>query len=496
MSQPGPENPYREIADDEIDLVQLLLVLIKRKYLILGVLCLCIVLGGTYAFMKPKAYEYLTTIEIGSTIKNLETGDIEPIEASGDVLEKVKAAYIPLNSQNEGQENIKVTAASPKGSRLIILKSSGSESSEKAQGVIHKKIAGAVQADHLRAVQSVRQQLELRIAKQRTELDKMVSADLQQIKMKNLQENVQQKKRNLSSLNDEEQTYKVSSSNAMNKLESTLLGTLDNQKIEIIGLQNKVAKENAKLSELFDEKSTLVKQKELLIQENNLLSGQVKVISSTLADIGQKRLEAPAEVDSPANALTLMMIENQLEQYRSRKEDLEFRIEVDLPQKNYKLDMQLSNADRQIAIQKQLLSDLETQLSLKKQSQLREVEQEKQAIQNLKSQQDKMFGDFKRQREEKNREIVEAENQLRAYEINHNFAIDQQKQLIEGLEAKMAGLQDTRTLGIAIRSTQPNGPRKALILALSGILGLMGGIMLAFFAEFMAKVRREQKALE
>jgi len=496
LSQLETENPSREITDDEIDMIQLILMLIKRKYLILGVLGLCILLGGTYAFIKPKVYEYLTTIEIGSTIKNLETGDIEPIEASGEVLEKVKAAYIPLNSQKKGQENVKVTASSPKGSRLIILKSSGPEGSEKAQGAIHKKIAEAVQDDHLRAVKSVRQQLELRIAKQRTDLDKMVSAALLQIKMKNLQEDIQQKKRNLSSLNDEEQTYRVSSSNAMNKLKSTLLGTLDNQKIEIIGLQNKVAKENANLAELFDEKSTLVKQKELLTQEKNLLSGQVKVISSTLADIGQKRLEAPVEVDSPANALTLMMIENQLEQYRSRKEDLEFRIEVDLPQKKYKLDMQLANTERQIAIQKQLINDLETQLPLKKQSQLREVEQEKQAIQTLKSEQDKKLGDYGRQIEEKNREINEAENQLRAYEINHNFAIDQQRQLIKGLEAKMTGLQDTRTLGIAIRSTQPNGPGKSLILALSGMLGLMGGIMLAFFAEFITTVRHAQKTVE
>jgi LPS O-antigen subunit length determinant protein (WzzB/FepE family) len=496
LTQQNPENPCREMAGDEIDLIQLFLLLIKRKNLILGVLGLCIILGGTYASVKPIVYEYLTTIEIGSTIKNIETGDIEPIEASEEVLEKVKAAYIPLNSQNENQDNIKVTAASPKGSRLIILKSSGPETSEKAQDAIHKKIAEAVKDDHLRAVRSVRQQLELRIAKQRTALDKIVSADLQKIKIQNLRENVLQKKRNLSSLNDEEQAYKVSSTNAMNKLESALLATLDNQKIEIIGLQNRVAKENESLAELIDKKSTLVKQKQLHIQEKNLLSGQIEALSRTLTDIGQKRLEAPGEVDSPATALTLMMIENQLEQYRSRKDNLEFRIEVDLPQKNNNLEMQLANIVRQIAIQKQLLNDLQTQLTLKKQSQLREVEQHKQAIQNLKSEQNKKFGDYTRQQEVKKSEINEAENQLREYEINHNFAIGQQKQLIQELEAKLAGLHATRTLGIAIRSVTPSGPRKILILALSGMLGLMGGIMLAFFAEFMAKVRREQKTVE
>lgn len=233
-------------------------------------------MGGTYAFVKPKVYEYFTTIEIGSTIKNMKTGDIEPIEAAGDVLEKVKAAYIPLSSQKEGQENIKVTATSPKESHLIILKSSGPETLEKAQYAIHKKIAKAVEDDHLRAMQSVRQQLESSIAKQRITLDKIVSADLQKIKIKNLQENILQKKRNLSSLEDEEQAYKVSLTNAMNKLESALLGTLDNQKIEIIGLQNRVAKENASLAGLIDKKSTLVKQKQLYIQEKNLLSGKLR----------------------------------------------------------------------------------------------------------------------------------------------------------------------------------------------------------------------------
>ncbi|NOQ51057.1 MAG: hypothetical protein GQ578_02400, partial [Desulfuromonadaceae bacterium] len=41
---------------------------------------------------------------------------------------------------------------------------------------------------------------------------------------------------------------------------------------------------------------------------------------------------------------------------------------------------------------------------------------------------------------------------------------------------------------------KPIKPKKTLIVALAAMLGLMGGVMLAFFAEFMVKVRQQQQA--
>ena len=491
MNQQGPRNPYSEIADDEIDLVSLAWILIRWKYLILIVFVLSVVVGAVLAFLRQPQYDYITTIEIGSTITNLETGDVRLIESSGEVLEKIKAAYIPLNSHDQSANNIKVTASSPKGSRLILLKSSGSEVSETDHRALHNKIADAVENDHLRRIQPAREQLESRIAMIKTDLDKMMSKDLIEIKKKSLLENVQEKKRDLSSLTDQERTFEVASANALNKLESALLDALDKQKFELIDLQNKIAKENSDLAELVDQKNTLIKNQKILIQEKALLSRQVEKLDKMLTDIGQKRLEAPAEVDSPANALTLMMIENQLEQYRTRRENLELKLGVELQQKSNDLEMQLAGIERKKTIQEKLLADLEVQLNFKRQSQAREIEQRQKEIQNLQAEQSKIKGDYRRQQDEINREIIEAENDLHEYEINLGFNINQQKQIVSELEGKLKNLQPTRSLGVAIRSQNPTGQSKILILSLSSILGLMGGVMLAFFAEFMKKVRQQ-----
>ncbi|WP_321372035.1 Wzz/FepE/Etk N-terminal domain-containing protein [uncultured Desulfuromusa sp.] len=491
MNQQGSKNNYHEIADDEIDLVSLAWILIRWKYLILIVFVLCVVVGAVLTFLRQPQYDYITTIEIGSTITNLETGDVRLIESSGEVLEKIKAAYIPLNSHDQSANNIKVTASSPKGSRLILLKSSGSEVSETDHRALHNKIADAVENDHLRRIQPAREQLESRIAMIKTDLDKMMSKDLIEIKKKSLLENVQEKKRDLSSLADQERTFEIASANALNKLESALLDVLDKQKFELIDLQNKIAKENSDLAELADQKSTLIKNQKILSQEKALLSRQVEKLDKMLTDIGQKRLEAPAEVDSPANALTLMMIENQLEQYRTRRENLELKLGVELQQKNNDLEMQLAGTERKKTIQEKLLADLEVQLNFKRQSQAREIEQRQKEIQNLQAEQSKIKGDYRRQQDEINREIIEAENDLHEYEINLGFNINQQKQVVAELEGKLKNLQPTRSLGVAIRSQNPTGQSKILILALSSILGLMGGVMLAFFAEFMKKVRQQ-----
>lgn len=48
----------------------------------------------------------------------------------------------------------------------------------------------------------------------------------------------------------------------------------------------------------------------------------------------------------------------------------------------------------------------------------------------------------------------------------------------------------TELLGEITAPTKPAAPKKGLVLALAGVLGLMGGVLLAFVAEFVGKARR------
>jgi len=56
--------------------------------------------------------------------------------------------------------------------------------------------------------------------------------------------------------------------------------------------------------------------------------------------------------------------------------------------------------------------------------------------------------------------------------------------------------RQTELLGRIVAPTQPSQPRQSLVLALAAMLGLMGGVMLAFVTEFVvnAKASRPSQA--
>jgi len=67
-----------------------------------------------------------------------------------------------------------------------------------------------------------------------------------------------------------------------------------------------------------------------------------------------------------------------------------------------------------------------------------------------------------------------------------------QTELQEGLQelqAKIANIRHTRPITPTLRSYEPEGTSRAVIIVLAGVLGLMLGICLAFVAEFRLKVR-------
>lgn len=482
----------QQMMDDEIDLVQLILILIKRKSLILCVVVLCLIVGGSFAFMRLPSYEYRTSVEIGSTIVNMESGDIKGIESPMAVLEKVKAAYIPMNSQIGSGKFLKISASSPKLSQLVILKNSGSQKFEEDIRNVHRKITGAILSDHELKLRSVQKQILSQVSRLKSDLEQLSSADLMKIRKSGLQEDIDQKKRNLLALNDEKQAYTIRSSYALAKLESELPEMVDRHEIEKIKQKNTASKERSHLDSLIDQKNNLSKNKKLLTQEEKLLTEQVAEISKSLVDIRGNRLSAPNEVTTPANALTLMMVENQLAQYQTRKENLDFKISVDLVRRENNLVMQLTDTQRQIIAQQDVLVALDVELEILEKDYLRNRTQLESQIQQFKADKNKTLADLERKYKLIKSVIANATNRLSEDLIKHKFSIIKQKQKIEELEAKLSILQPTKVLGVAVRSAQPVGPGKLLIFALSGILGLMGGVILAFIAEFALKVRQQQ----
>ena len=78
MTQPQPQQGVTYAPpDDEISLVELWQILVKRKRVFFAVFAVCLLLGTAYAFLKPAVYESRIALRIGQTNGELlEAGEI------------------------------------------------------------------------------------------------------------------------------------------------------------------------------------------------------------------------------------------------------------------------------------------------------------------------------------------------------------------------------------------------------------------------------------
>ncbi|MBS0014706.1 MAG: hypothetical protein KFF46_12145, partial [Desulfobacterales bacterium] len=87
-----PAADYSYSDADEISLVDLWLVLVRRKWILLGITLLCLALGAGYAWMQPVVYEYKTGIELARIHGGPESEGLEllsPREGSVVFLQNV-----------------------------------------------------------------------------------------------------------------------------------------------------------------------------------------------------------------------------------------------------------------------------------------------------------------------------------------------------------------------------------------------------------------------
>lgn len=94
--RPVADYPYSE--NDEISLIDLWLVLMKRKWMILGITALCVVLGAGYAWMQPVVYEYRTSIELARISKG--SNSLELVSPRDENFVLLKNVIIPAQRKS------------------------------------------------------------------------------------------------------------------------------------------------------------------------------------------------------------------------------------------------------------------------------------------------------------------------------------------------------------------------------------------------------------
>lgn len=261
----------RTDVQDEISLIDLFLVLAKRKKLFLGVLGFCVVAATGLALLRNNTYLYSTSLEIGTFYQDKEQVFIDTPQT---VLSKLEEGYIPAvlsayRAENSEVPPIKITARLPKGSEIVVIESKGKEGLGDTIKQLEGRVVDLIKADHARTIDVRRNALLVQ------------------------QENL-----------------------------------------------------NRHQNELRDQEAMLRSNKERLQTLTKLVTQQLDSVKVQVDDATASRKKARTAVSDEAKAMTLLMIDNEINQNRNRLAALEERLYVNIPNRSNELDKALADNRR------------------------------------------------------------------------------------------------------------------------------------------------------
>jgi LPS O-antigen subunit length determinant protein (WzzB/FepE family) len=274
-------------ASDEISLVDLLRVLLKRKNTLLFVFALFVLGGVVAALVLPKQYQYTTTIEIGTTVVK---DDIRLIDDPNTLLAKIQESYIPLallhyrETYPDDKKVYELKARIPKNSEIIVLEAKGSKETAEIYKRVQNDVVDQIITDHSRLILIIHKEYQL-----------------------------------------------------------------EGEKI-----QNEVAS--------LEDKSKLLQAKSKRLGENEkLLTRQIDRVRQLVNDGIINREKASREVKDETHAMTLLMIDNEIQQNRQRLDELEERLTVELINERDVVENELADTLRKITEKKSELTKVKLQ---------------------------------------------------------------------------------------------------------------------------------------
>lgn len=281
----GREDPFH-LPEDEINLLDLWRVLVRRRRLIFGIWLACVLAGGAYAMLAPPSYEFLTSIEIGADARG------EMIDSPGTIRAKVENGYLPLSldeyrrAHPEDEEAYALEVRVPKKSELVVLRATGRLRESDAYLWIMDSIVGKVVENHNRIIDVQRENLEAELAK------------------------------------------------ATRSLES-----------------------------LADQAKVLKKKQSLISQTRSLLQKQIGELETLVEKAEANRERAIREASDPAHGMTLLLIDQGIQQNRNQLAMVEERLQVKLPEEEKDLERRLADNEREQANQRTEIARIQTMIS-------------------------------------------------------------------------------------------------------------------------------------
>lgn len=385
--------------DDEISLIDLWLVLVRRRFLVLAVMAAAATAGLAAAFLLPPKYEFTTTVRIGQVPVSLSEGEEKNIDSPETVLANVQGSYLPqaqaelLARSARDQSLPRVTSEIQQGSTLLVLKTEASEDRASDCLELLENVTRRLVADHRRTTENVGAQL---------------SAQLERARIK------------------------------LEELHDPLVFTVQQNE-----LKRRIKEAEAELAEARSQEQLTLARLSRLVDKKALLENQIQELTEAIQLARQNRSKAAAGTVEAAQAMTVLLIDNEIR-------------------------------ENQIVLNR-LQNELEIELNNERDTLTRELE------------------DVRNEQESKAARLTELHSELAKLEIDRTRQQQDQQQVVNELEARLANLRKTEVVLPPTKSPNPVGPGKALILALALLAGLMLGVVAAFLAEFSAKARLQMQ---
>lgn len=368
--------------ENEIDLIQLFQILLRRKWVIFGVALFCIAAGVIFALIRPKVYTYTSSIIVGS----VDGANLINIERGVALL---KESFIPearkkiLEKYHEMPSEIKVEV--PKDSEVIVLRSRQKEGNAQ------------------------REQEAQRIAVEMLKKELQGATDLARNNMLLEKSNAEI---TLKELNDPD--------------------LFENRKKEIVIKLNEV---KSRQTSLLDQEKLVKKQTEQLLATQLLLEQQIREAEQRLAEAYKIKPESSVNIGNEARAMTMLMINSQIQQENNQLAAMRERTTIEI---EGKLDLLEKDAD-----------------------------------------------ELKRQKTLITFEFAKTESDIGKLKIERDLELERQLNIIRSIENKMATIKEVRALSVASPSVEPVGLSGFIILLLSGVVGIMSGVIGAFVTELL-----------
>ncbi len=164
------------LANTEISMVDLAMVLLRRRKIIAGVVAPIIILSVAAALMMPSKYTYSASIAIGHQVID---GIFTSFESPQTLLAKLEHGYIQqtLNeysqSTNKDMKEYEIKASIPKNSKIIVVELKGTEDQvELISSLLHDLTNKAIN-DHSKIYEAIKKNLNTQKRQAKLELSSL-----------------------------------------------------------------------------------------------------------------------------------------------------------------------------------------------------------------------------------------------------------------------------------------------------------------------------------